>query len=322
MISTEGKVPDQFGFYQSQRYKQNEDKILSSNKRTTSRREKKWQKMLRKYDRSLTKKLPDRVFKGVPNSVRREYWMAALDPISLKQDYNQKGAQFKHLYKSKKDDVEVVRQIDLDIKRTWRLHQKFFKPYSQDQRSCFRILLAYAALDQQVAYCQGMSQIAALFMIVLQDEEYAFWSLVAIMNQDPWSQGGMFKPGFPKLNLFCAYWDNTLQKHLSKVYNHLEAETLISQIYLTKWLLQNFLDRLPFRLAIRLWDCFMLKGDVVVLAATFVLFKLNQKKILRMSFEDLTPFLQNDICNLTIPDDTFFQQIKKGTFPKSFDLIK
>ncbi|CBY08909.1 unnamed protein product, partial [Oikopleura dioica] len=312
LISIDGKVPDQFGFYETQLYKQYEEKLLNSNKRTIKRREKKWKKMLNQYQKNLKKKLPDRVFKGVPNSVRRAFWDAALNPIAVKQHYNEQGAQFKFLYASKKDDVEVVRQIDLDIKRTWRLHQKFFKLYGRDQRACFRILLAYAALDTEVAYCQGMSQIAALFMIVFEDEEKAFWSLVAIMNKVPWSQSGMFKPGFPKLNLFCAYWDNTLQKHLSKVYKHLEAETLISQIYLTKWLLQNFLDRMPFRLAIRLWDCYILKGDVVVLAATFVLFKLNQRKILQMSFEDLTPFLQNDICNLSIPDDTFFQQVKKA----------
>ncbi|CBY41010.1 unnamed protein product [Oikopleura dioica] len=115
LISIDGKVPDQFGFYETQLYKQYEEKLLNSNKRTIKRREKKWKKMLNQYQKNLKKKLPDRVFKGVPNSVRRAFWDAALNPIAVKQHYNEQGAQFKFLYASKKDDVEVVRQIDLDL---------------------------------------------------------------------------------------------------------------------------------------------------------------------------------------------------------------
>lgn len=311
LLSRDGKFPDQFGFLQTERYLQNEKKILKTTKKTTVRREKKWSKMLHNYERHLKKKLPSRVYKGVPNKVRAGYWNGALEPDSVKDTYNFQGTTYRMLYDSMSDDVEIVRQIDLDVARTWRLHEKFFTRYSQGQRSCFRILLAYAALDTEVGYCQGMSQIAALLMIVFNDEKKAFWGLVALMNKVPWAQRGMFAPHFPKLSRFCAYWENILQKHMPRVYRHLENESLISQIYLTKWFLQNFLDRMPFRIAVRLWDCFLLDGDVVVLAATYILFKSNHRKICQLSFEDLTPFLQNDICNLTIPDDTFFLQIQK-----------
>ena len=75
----------------------------------------------------------------------------------------------------------------------------------------------------------------------------------------------MFLPGFPKLMQFASLWEEILLKNLPKVYSHLSEENVIPQIYVTKWFLQNFLDRLPFRLAIRVWDCFLLKGDVIVL---------------------------------------------------------
>ena len=110
-----------------------------------------------------------------------------------------------------------------------------------------------------------MSQVAALLLIVFENEEKAFWAFCSLMNSSPWTQKGMFLPGFPKLMQFASLWEEILLKNLPKVYSHLSEENVIPQIYVTKWFLQNFLDRLPFRLAIRVWDCFLLKGDVIVL---------------------------------------------------------
>ena len=71
-------------------------------------------------------------------------------------------------------------------------------------------------------------------------------------------------PGFPKLNEFIGYWEAILLRQMPKIYTHLTDQQLIPQIYLTKWFLQNFIDRLPFRIAIRLWDCFLLDGRYLV----------------------------------------------------------
>ena len=151
-------------------------------------------------------------------------------------------------------DSSIIRQIDLDVARTWRSHSRFRQRYGRWQKYLFRILVAYSAFDVTVGYCQGMSQIAALLLIVFENEEKAFWALCALMNSSPWTQKGMFLPGFPKLMQFASIWEEILMRQLPKVYTHLTEQSLIPQIYVTKWFLQNFLDRLPFRLAIRIWD--------------------------------------------------------------------
>ena len=163
--------------------------------------------------------------------------------------------------------------------------------YRKYQVSIFKILLAYSAFDSEVGYCQermikiisegaqkratvstiikesmtstekGMSAIAALFMIIFNDEQAAFWALCSFMIKTPWTQKGMFLPGFPKLNHFTAMWEKILEATLPKIHRHFEEEGVIPQIYLTKWFLQNFLDRLPFHLCIRLWDLFLLEGE-------------------------------------------------------------
>ena len=108
---------------------------------------------------------------------------------------------------------------------------------------------------------KGMSAIAALFMIIFNDEQAAFWALCSFMIKTPWTQKGMFLPGFPKLNHFTSMWEKILETTMPKISRHFEEEGVIPQIYLTKWFLQNFLDRLPFHLCIRLWDLFLLEGE-------------------------------------------------------------
>lgn len=53
----------------------------------------------------------------------------------------------------------------------------------------FNVLAAYAMYNTEVGYCQGMSQIAALFLMYM-DEEDAFWCLHALLVDKKHSMHG------------------------------------------------------------------------------------------------------------------------------------
>lgn len=102
-------------------------------------------------------------------------------------------------------------------------------------------------LLQEVGYCQGMSQITALLLIYMNEED-AFWALVKLLSghrhamhgrtapqhppppsPPPASQPGLlllpppgfFVPGFPKLIRFQEHHDRILKKTLPKLKQHL-----------------------------------------------------------------------------------------------------
>ena len=66
---------DIFGFYRNVRFIKLQDQKISSTKRRDKRRIKKWAKMAADFDRALTKKLPSRIYEGVPNQMRKELWL-------------------------------------------------------------------------------------------------------------------------------------------------------------------------------------------------------------------------------------------------------
>ena len=50
--------------------------------------------------------------------------------------------------------------------------------------------VAYSMYNQEIGYCQGMSQLAALLLIYLNEEEDAFWALSALMSDPRFAMHG------------------------------------------------------------------------------------------------------------------------------------
>ena len=64
---------------------------------------------------------------------------------------------------------------------------------------------------------------------------------------------------------------------------------------------------------------YLLEGDLVVIATTLTLFKSKQRSMMQMEFDELTMFLQQDLCNISENDDTFFVNLSKGKSHMSID---
>ena len=74
-----------------------------------------------------------------------------------------------------------MRQIRLDLDRTFYTHMMFMHKDGQGQQELFRILAVYASCNPAVGYCQGMAYIAAVLLMHM-DEEDAFWALYCLME--------------------------------------------------------------------------------------------------------------------------------------------
>jgi len=84
-----------------------------------------------------------------------------------------------------------VRQIDLDVNRTYREHINFRERYNLKQQELFNILSAYSIYNLDIGYTQGMSQIAALLLMYLSEDE-AFWALSTLISDSKYNMHGKF----------------------------------------------------------------------------------------------------------------------------------
>nr|XP_032804997.1 USP6 N-terminal-like protein isoform X1 [Petromyzon marinus] len=295
------RVTDRFGFLHNEDLPV-PDALEEKQKLLEIERTNKWLKMLKTWDKYRNSdKLSRRVYKGVPLQLRGKLWLLLLEVTRAHSD--NKGV-YERMRRQARERSPDLRQIDLDVNRTFRNHIMFRERYGVKQQELFHVLAAYSVYNSDVGYCQGMSQVGALLLMFLGEED-AFWALVRLMSSNRHTMQGLFMPGFPKLLRFQEHHDRILKKLLPKLKKHLDSEEMYTTLYSTKWFLQCFLDRTPFTLALRLWDAYILEGDRVMTAMAYTTLKLHKKRLMTMGMEDLMEYLQDSLTQDFMYEDDF-----------------
>ncbi|ORE14733.1 RabGAP/TBC [Rhizopus microsporus] len=165
-------MTDRYGFLNTQQTES--DSILLKEKEIE--RAEKWAAMSHRilidgetaYTFSYSSKLRRRVYKGIPDCWRRDVWYYLVtDGLrSAKEDYAYKKSYQELLLKESPHE----RQIDLDIPRTLRDHIMFKQRYGSGQRALFNVLRAFSNYDEEVGYCQGMTNIVATILMYCDEE--------------------------------------------------------------------------------------------------------------------------------------------------------
>ncbi|KAJ0183808.1 hypothetical protein K1T71_000231 [Dendrolimus kikuchii] len=272
---------DRYGFIHDERLPQ---KTAPQKVNIEVEREKKWVKMLGHWDDTDTKhKLHRRIYKGIPNSLRTKIWCKLLDVNRIKSENPGKYHEMLKLAKQWSTDV---RQIDSDVNRQFREHQFYRERYSEKQCSLFNVLCAYSMYNSEVGYCQGMSGLAGVLLMYM-DEEDAFWALAILLSEKKYVMHGLYIEGFPKLTRFLEHHDRILTKFMPKLKHHFDKFGLDAILYSLKWFFVCFVERVPFSLCLRVWDIYLLDGERVVTAMAYTILKLHKKAIMKLNDMDL-----------------------------------
>uniref|UniRef100_W5KEU5 USP6 N-terminal-like protein n=1 Tax=Astyanax mexicanus TaxID=7994 RepID=W5KEU5_ASTMX len=257
--------------------------------------------MLKSWDKyKNSDKMVRRIYKGIPLQLRGQVWCLLLDIPKIREEKKDFYEKLKARARLLSPDI---RQIDLDVNRTYRDHIMFMHRYDVKQQDLFHVLTAYSMYNREVGYCQGMSQITALLLIYMNEED-AFWALVKLLSGHRHTMHGkdFLWDGFPKLLRFQEHHDRILKKMMPKLKQHLDSQEVFTSLYTMKWFFQCFLDRTPFTLTLRIWDIYILEGERVLPAMSYTILKLHKKTLLKLSMEDLVEFLQ-----VTLSKEFFFE---------------
>ncbi|CAK9019882.1 Ecotropic viral integration site 5 protein homolog (EVI-5) (Neuroblastoma stage 4S gene protein) [Durusdinium trenchii] len=263
-------------------------------------RAQKWLRMLANWDVQLTKKRPRlerRVRKGIPDCFRDRAWPLlvaahAPDRALLGGDQVRFDALLSRANVSVDPEVDKIREsISRDIGRTFPRHVIFQRKNGIGQKSLTNVLRAYAMVDVEVGYCQGMGFIAGMLLGYLPQHRTfeMFWPL---MLCEPWCMAELYKPGMPGSQLVLAQFEELLKKHVPDVAAHLERENIVPSMYATQWFITVFTYNFPFDVVVRVWDIFLIEGWVIVHQVAIAIMKQNRQQILRKSFEQILEYFR------------------------------
>ncbi|CAK7305760.1 USP6 N-terminal-like protein [Vulpes lagopus] len=266
--------------------------------RQETRRTDKWIKMLKRWDNYFpSEKLRRPVYKGGPAPGAGTVWLRLLNVDQVKA---RNAGKYQEMKEAALVSSRDIMQIDLDGHHMFRSHTMFWDRYGV-RPALFHVLADYSVYDTEVGYCQGMSEIAAILLMFLPEQD-AFWALAQLMTDDRHAMHGFFVRGFPKLLRFQTHHERVLQRALPDLRKHMDEEQMSTGIYTPKWFLQCFLGRTPFLLTLKLWDAYVLNGERVLMAMAYTILKVHRsetlgaQRLLKLLLEGLRELLQDSLA--------------------------
>nr|XP_054111652.1 TBC1 domain family member 3B isoform X3 [Callithrix jacchus] len=219
------------------------------------------------------------VYKGIPMGIRGQVWSVLLNIDDIKG----KNPNTYQLMKEKgKRSCEQVHQIDLDVRKTLRRHILFRERYGLKQQELFHVLLAYAEYNPEVGYCRDLSQVAALFLLYLSEED-AFWALAQLLATERHSLQGFHSPNGGTVQGLQDHQEHVAPSSQPKTMWHLDKEGRGAQGSSLGCLLQMLNDEISLGLTLRLWDVYLMEGEQALMPITRTIFKVQRKPFLRTS---------------------------------------
>lgn len=250
------------------------------------------------YD-NATERFKLRVIKGPPESFRWLSWLV-LNSVPL----NRSNEMYLSILSQYLDDP-IDQQIKKDLNRTLS-DEPNFSSSKHSQQHLYNILRAFANIDKEINYCQGMNFVAGFLLIVSNfNENDVFYFLLSLFSESFGNSQlnirGLFCEEFPLVSLYVFLFDHYFKLKLGNLRNHFKEINLPIEVFVSKWIQTLFTLSLPIKATIRLWDILIVKGlDFMI---NFCLALLKEFEDILMKFEEnhevieffriLGPFAEN-----------------------------
>uniref|UniRef100_A0A8C2EEM8 TBC1 domain family, member 12b n=1 Tax=Cyprinus carpio TaxID=7962 RepID=A0A8C2EEM8_CYPCA len=184
--------------------------------------------------------------------------------------------------------------IKLDISRTFPPLFIFQKggPYHDLLHS---VLGAYTCYRPDVGYVQGMSFIAAVLILNLEEAE-AFIAFTNLLNKP--CQMAFFRVDHELMLKYFAAFEVFFEENLPRLFNHFKSSNLTPDLYLIDWIFTLYTKSLPLDVACRVWDVFCRDGEEFLFRTGLGILRLYEEVLLQMDFIHIAQFLTR------LPEDT------------------
>jgi len=238
-----------------------------------------------------TKKTQALWWRGLPPPVRGKVWALALNNnLNLtSQLYNILGTraheQLSMGADTKEDTLDLIR---LDVSRTFPQLGIFQKggPYHQLLQN---VLGVYVCYRPDLGYIQGMSFIAAILLLNLEEAE-AFIVFANLVNRPCLS--AFYRLDTCVMGQYYQAFSSLLSDHLPKLAKHFAKLGLRPELYMLDWVMTQFSKAAPLDLTCRIWDLLIRDGEQFLFkAALGILSMFHDQLMLEQDFILLAQFL-------------------------------
>uniref|UniRef100_A0A3P8V0X3 Rab-GAP TBC domain-containing protein n=1 Tax=Cynoglossus semilaevis TaxID=244447 RepID=A0A3P8V0X3_CYNSE len=257
-----------------------------------------------------TRRVRDLWWQGLPPSVRGRVWSLAIgNELNITPElYEIFLCRAKEKWRSYSETSSVNNDnggasladressldlIKLDISRTFPSLFIFQRggPYHDLLHS---VLGAYTCYRPDIGYVQGMSFIAAVLILNLEEAD-AFITFANLLNKP--CQMAFFRVDHDLMLKYFAAFEVFFEENLPRLFGHFQTNNLTPDLYLIDWIFTLFSKSLPLDVACRVWDVFCRDGEESLFRTGLGILRLYEDVLLQMDFIHIAQFLTR------LPDD-------------------
>jgi len=185
------------------------------------------------------------------------------------------------------DSHKTAALIKWDLPRTFPT-LIFFHDGGSIQADLERILCAYTLYRPDIGYVQGMSFVAAMLLLYM-DDAGAFQCLANLLSRK--GTRDFFSLKQRKVAQYVHCFDHFFEQSLPLLFTHMRQQGLTSEMFLLDWHLTLFAKALPLDVAARVWDCYLAGGELFSLRCALGILRLYAPQLCQINMEELMAFL-------------------------------
>eukprot|EP00929_Paragymnodinium_shiwhaense_P068184 TRINITY_DN34266_c0_g1_i2.p1 TRINITY_DN34266_c0_g1~~TRINITY_DN34266_c0_g1_i2.p1 ORF type:complete len:343 (+),score=74.70 TRINITY_DN34266_c0_g1_i2:418-1446(+) len=140
-----------------------------------------------------------------------------------------------------------------------------------------RLLLAFAARNPDIGYCQGLNFVAATILLYCE-EETAFWIFCSVIENILHSE--YYTAQMAGLRADLKLLESLIKEYLPLLYMHLSERGIDLSPIAMNWFLCLFANTLPPDLSHRVLDCLIHEGPKVLLRTSLAVLRIREKELL------------------------------------------
>uniref|UniRef100_A0A8C0H1T6 TBC1 domain family member 12 n=1 Tax=Chelonoidis abingdonii TaxID=106734 RepID=A0A8C0H1T6_CHEAB len=240
-----------------------------------------------------TRRVRELWWQGLPPSVRGKVWSLAIgNELNITHElYEIFLSRAKERWKS---FSETNSENDLEVAllcTCFSLNSLFFLSLSKGgpyHDLLHSVLGAYTCYRPDVGYVQGMSFIAAVLILNLEEAD-AFIAFANLLNKP--CQLAFFRVDHSMMLKYFAAFEVFFEENLPKLFLHFKSYSLTPDIYLIDWIFTLYSKSLPLDLACRVWDVFCRDGEEFLFRTGLGILRLYEDILLQMDFIHIAQFL-------------------------------
>eukprot|EP01029_Cantina_marsupialis_P023951 TRINITY_DN604226_c0_g1_i1.p1 TRINITY_DN604226_c0_g1~~TRINITY_DN604226_c0_g1_i1.p1 ORF type:complete len:494 (-),score=127.66 TRINITY_DN604226_c0_g1_i1:437-1918(-) len=239
---------------------------------------------IKKSSKKFQSKLKAVCLDGIPPGIRVQVWPLLIGnslqmskelwSIFLKRSEGLNGTET--FGEGKEPSLKLIK---LDVPRTLSaMPQLHDIPHLEE--SLTSILKTYCCYRPDCGYIQGMTYLAMMVIIFVGNEYSSFQCFANLMNKHFYLD--IFQKDFKKIHLHARFFGHYLEENHKLLHNHFEEIGITPEMYFFVWYMTVFMRAFPLEVVARLWDCFLVEGEVFLFKTAIGIIKLLEPTILKM----------------------------------------